>query len=145
MDFSSFNWLAIVVAAVAFFVLGALWYGPIFGKKWQKGVGLTDEELKNANMGKLFGSAFIFALIISFGMSMFFFGFAPTPGCENCAVPMTVTTGAMYGLMTGIFFLLPSISMNYLFARKSAGLMLIDSGYHITAYTIVGVILAAWQ
>ena len=132
-----------VVAAVAFFILGALWYGPLFGKKWQAGVGLSDEEMKDANMGKLFGSAFLFALIISFGMAMFFFGFAADP--EADAVAMTVEMGAMYGLMTGVFFLFPSISMNYLFARKGAGLMLIDSGYHIVAYTIVGVILAAWQ
>jgi len=142
MDFSSINWLAVLVAAVAFFILGALWYGPLFGKKWQSGVGLSYEEMKNANMGKLFGSAFVFALIISFGMAMFFFGFAAEPGCE---VTMTADMGAMYGLMTGIFFLFPSISMNYLFARKSASLMLIDSGYHIVAYTLVGVILAAWQ
>ena len=142
MDLSSINWLAVVLAAVAFFILGGLWYGPIFGKKWQKGVGLSDDEMKNANMGKLFGSTFIFALIISFGMAMFFFGFSAEPGAETT---MTVDMGAMYGLMTGVFFLFPSISMNYLFARKSISLMLIDSGYHILAYTIVGVILAAWQ
>ncbi len=142
MDFSAINWLAVAVAAVAFFALGAVWYGPIFGKAWQKHVGLSDDEMKNANMGKLFGSAFIFALIISVGMALFFFGFAAEPGCE---VEMTIDMGAMYGLMTGIFFLFPTIGMNYLFARKSTTLILIDSGYHIIAYTIVGVILAAWQ
>lgn len=141
MDLTAINWLAVVVAAVAFFALGALWYGPLFGKKWQKEVGLSDDEIKSANMGKLFGSAFVFAFVISFGMAMFFFGMADL---ESAAL-MTTEMGAMYGLMTGIFFLFPSISMNYLFARKGATLMLIDSGYHIVAYTIVGVILAAWQ
>lgn len=138
MDLSAINWLAVIVAAVAFFVLGAVWYGPVFGKAWQKGVGLSDEEMKNANMGKLFGSAFVFAFIISFGMAMFFFGFGENPD-------MNASFGATMGLMTGLFFLLPSISMNYLFARKSASLMLIDSGYHIVAYTIVGIILGSWQ
>ena len=142
MDFSAINWLAVIVAAVAFFALGALWYGPLFGKPWQKGVGLSDEEIKSANMGKLFGSAFIFALIISVGMAMFFFAFPAEPGSEQV---MTMEMGAMNGIMTGVFFLFPSISMNYLFARKSSKLMLIDSGYHIVAYTVVGVILAAWQ
>ncbi|KYG78277.1 MULTISPECIES: DUF1761 domain-containing protein [Roseivirga] len=140
MDFSAINWIAVLVAAVAFFALGAIWYGPVFGKAWQKGVGLSDDEMKNANMGKLFGSAFVFALIISVGMAIFFFGFGTDP--EN---PMDATMGAMYGLMTGIFFILPSTCMNYLFARKSASLMLIDSFYHIIAYTIVGIILGAWH
>ncbi len=142
MDFSAINWLAVVVSAIAFFVLGGLWYGPLFGKKWQSAVGLSDEEMKQANMGKLFGSAFVFALIISAGMAMFFFGMPPKPGCE---VEMTVANGAMYGGMTGIFFLFPSIGMNYLFARKSSSLIAIDSLYHILAYVVVGVILAAWQ
>ncbi len=140
MDFSAINWLAVIVSAVAFFALGAIWYGPLFGKTWQKGVGLSDEEIKSANMGKLFGSAFIFALIICVGMAIFFFGFGTDP--EN---PMDTGMGAMYGLMTGIFFILPSTCMNYLFARKSAPLMMIDSFYHIIAYTLVGVILGACQ
>lgn len=140
MDLSAINWLAVVVAAIAFFALGALWYGPLFGKAWQRGVGLTDEEIKSANMGKLFGSAFIFALIISVGMAMFFFGMGTDP--EN---PMTISNGVMYGAMTGIFFILPSTCMNYLFARKSASLMMIDSFYHVFAYVVVGIILAAWQ
>lgn len=140
MDFSAINWLAVVVSAVAFFALGAIWYGPLFGKAWQKGAGLSDEEIKSANMGKLFGSAFVFALIICVGMAIFFFGFGTDP--EN---PMTLTTGAMMGLMTGIFFILPSTCMNYLFARKPASFMMIDSFYHIVAYTMVGIILGAWQ
>ena len=138
MDLSTINWLAVVVAAAAFFALGAIWYGPLFGKAWQKGVGLSDEDLKGANMGKLFGSAFIMALIISFGMAMFFFGFGPNPD-------MNAGMGAMYGVMTGIFFIFPSTAMNYLFSRKSTSLIMIDSLYHIVAYTIVGVILGAWQ
>lgn len=142
MDFSAINWLAVVVAALAFFALGALWYGPLFGKAWQKGAGLSDEDIKGGNMGKTFGAAFFFALMISVGMALFFFGFAAEPGCE---VEMTAGTGAMYGAMTGIFFLFPSIGMNYTFAQKSMSYILIDSGYHILAYVVVGVILGAWQ
>ena len=137
MDYSV-NYLAVLVSAVLAFGIGSLWYGPLFGKAWQKGVGLSDEEIKGANMGKLFGSAFIMALIVSFGMAMFFFGFGPNPD-------MNAGMGAMYGIMTGIFFIFPSTAMNYLFARKSATLIAIDSCYHIVAYTLVGVILGAWQ
>lgn len=138
MDLSSINWLAVVVSAVAFFVLGSVWYGPIFGKAWQRAVGLSDEELKSANMGKLFGSAFIMAVIVSVGMAIFFFGFGPNPD-------MNAATGATMAAMTGIFFIFPSTAMNYLFSRKPASLIFIDSFYHIIAYTVVGVILGAWQ
>ena len=50
------NWIAIVVAAVASFLLGGLWYSPVlFGKAWQRETGLTDEQLKKGNMAKIFG------------------------------------------------------------------------------------------
>ena len=28
------NWLGVVLAAAACFVVGGIWYGPIMGKKW---------------------------------------------------------------------------------------------------------------
>lgn len=137
MDFSNINWLAMIVAAVSSFAIGAIWYGPVFGKKWQQAVGLSDEEMKNANMGKLFGTAFILAVVISFGMAMFFGG--------DPATRPDAGQGAMYGAMTGIFFVFPSTWMNYLFARKSTALIFIDSFYHIVTYTVIGVILGAWH
>ena len=36
------NWLAVVVATVAFFVVGAIWYTALFGKIWQREVGLSE-------------------------------------------------------------------------------------------------------
>lgn len=50
------NWLAIIVAALANFLLGGLWYSPIlFGKRWQKENNLSDEDLKNTNQLRVFG------------------------------------------------------------------------------------------
>ena len=50
------NWIAVVVAAVGSFLLGGLWYSPaMFGKVWQREAGLTDEQLKNGNMVRIFG------------------------------------------------------------------------------------------
>ena len=66
MEGVSINYLAVGVAAVSAFIIGGLWYAPfLFGKVWQKEVGLSDEEMKNANMGKTFGIAFVLSLIIS--------------------------------------------------------------------------------
>ena len=36
------NWLAVVLGAVAFFLVGVIWYGMVFGKAWQKAAGLSD-------------------------------------------------------------------------------------------------------
>jgi hypothetical protein len=44
------NWWAVIVAAVATFILGMLWYGPLFGKVWARLSG-KDLSQKPSNMG----------------------------------------------------------------------------------------------
>jgi hypothetical protein len=44
---SEINYLAVVVAALAYFAWGAIWYAPrVMGNRWQKAVGLTQEQLR---------------------------------------------------------------------------------------------------
>ena len=59
--------------------------------------------------------------------------------------PMTLSMGAMYGAMSGIFFVLPTKTMDYVMAQKPSSLIWIESMYHIVAFTIVGIILGVWQ
>jgi hypothetical protein len=44
------NLIAVVLAAVANMVVGMLWYGPLFGKKWQALMGFTPESMKSMKM-----------------------------------------------------------------------------------------------
>lgn len=139
MDLSTINWLAVIVSAAAYFILGGLWFGPLFGKAWQKGAGLSDEEVKGGSMGKMFATMITMSLIVSFGMAMFFFGMGTDP--EN---PMTAGSGAMMGAMTGVFFIFPVLVMNYV-PGKRTGLIVIESLYHIICFVMVGAILGGWH
>src|SRR3546814_16071041 len=65
MDLIAVNWLGVVLAALAGFVVGGIWYGPVMGKKWMGAVGLTEEDAKSANMGMVYGCAFAFSLLSS--------------------------------------------------------------------------------
>ena len=65
------NYFAVIVSAIAFFVLGSLWYTDIlFGKAWRDSIGKTDEEFEkeraNVNMLKSFGLMFISGLLMAF-------------------------------------------------------------------------------
>ncbi len=41
------NWFGIIAGTIVAMVLGMIWYGPgVFGKKWMKAVGLTEEQMK---------------------------------------------------------------------------------------------------
>ena len=53
------NWLAVVLGAVAFFAVGALWYTVLFGKIWQRESGLSEEQIKSGNPAMIFGLCFV--------------------------------------------------------------------------------------
>ncbi|MEO8461416.1 MAG: DUF1761 domain-containing protein [Dokdonella sp.] len=127
------NFLAIITAAIAAFVLGGLWYSPLlFGKVWQREVGLSDEDMKRGNMARIFGTALILSLIASFVFAVFL---GPRP-------PMALGLGA--GFSAGLCWVASSFGINYLFARRSFKLFLIDGGYHTLQFTIIGLIIALW-
>lgn len=136
MDFSSINWLALIVATLSAYALGAIWYSPIlFGKAWQKGVGLSEEDIKGANMAKIFGTTFLLTFIIGLGLALMI-GMHPSP--------MTWMEGLHQGLFVGVFFVSASMAINYLYQRKSLKLWLIDAGYQIVFIAIMATILAVW-
>ncbi len=131
---ASVNWIAVFVAAISSFVLGSLWYSPLlFSKRWQKEVDLNDEKIKQANMAKIFGTAFVFQLIIAVNLA--FFLASPEIGLQQ---------GLMYGLLTGVWIFC-GIGTAYLFAQKSWTLILIDGMYQVVALGLMGIILGAWK
>ena len=123
------NWIGIGGAALSAFVLGGLWYGPLFGKKWQAYVGLTDEDAKNANMAMIFGGAFVLSLLAAFVFAMFL-------GPE-----IDAQQGAIYGFSAGLFWVAGTFGINYLFAQRPFGLWLIDGGYATLMFTLFGLII----
>jgi hypothetical protein len=126
------NWLAVLVATVATFVLGGLWYGPLFGKLWMRASGMTDEELKRGNPGKIFGVSFVLQLIAAFVLAMFI-------GPE--ATPAFAT---MAGLSVGLCWVGMGFGVVYLFEHRPFSHWAVNAGYQTAAFTIMGAILGLW-
>ena len=137
MDFSqsmeSINYLAVIVAALSAFVIGGLWYSVLFSKSWMVENGFDEEKLKQGNMGIIFGGSFILSLIISFVFVLFL-------GPERDAM-----FGASAGFMAGLFWVATAMGITYLFERKSLKLFLINAGYHVVTFTVIGFILGLWR
>lgn len=125
--------LKVFVAALAAFILGGLWYGPLFAKPWQRLSGVTDEQLKNANMAKIFGGAFVLALIQAWVFAMFL---GPNP---------SLALGLGAGVSAGLCWVGAAFGINDLFERRRLGLWAINAGYHTIAFTLYGLILAGWK
>lgn len=127
------NYLAVFVAALLGFIIGGLWYGPLFGKQWMKEMNFTEESLKKSNMARIFGLSFVLSLVISFNLAAFL--------GEKADLMWGLTAGAL----AGIGWVAASIGITYLFGRKSLRLFLIDAGYQAVTYTLMGGLLGIWK
>ncbi len=129
-----FNYWAILAASLSTFLLGGIWYSPaVFGKAWMKENGFTEEGMKNSNMFKIFGLAFILAIISAVNLAMFL-------GPEK-----DVVMGAVWGFAAGFGWVATFVGTHYLFERKSFKLFLINAGYSVVALMIMGVIIVLFN
>ena len=135
MSFGALNWLAIVVASLSAFALGSLWYGPVFGKAWQKLSGLSDEDIQNGHPALTYGGAFGLNIFAAFGMAMLL-QLHPSPD---------LVSGLNVGLLIGLAFVATTFGINYLFAQRPLRLYLIDAGYMVVLLVVMGSILGAWR
>jgi hypothetical protein len=133
MDLSTINWLAVLVAAVSTFLLGGLWYGPLFGRAWMAASGVTEEQARQGNMAKVFGVSFALQLIAALVLAMFV-------GPESDA-----TFGLLAGLSVGLCWVGTAFGVVYLFEQRPLGHWAVNAGYHIVSYTLMGVIVGAWH
>ncbi len=127
------NWLAVVAAALASFVLGGLWYSALFAKAWQGLVGMTDERMKSGNKALTFGGAFVLSFIAAAVFAMFL------------GPKVTVGFGAAAGFAAGLCWVGASFGINDLFEQRPLRLTLINGGYHTLQFTAMGAILGAWH
>lgn len=135
MDFSTLNWLAIIVSALTFFGLGAIWYNQkVFGTLWMKETGITEEKAKTASMGKIMGLTLLFSFVMALNLALFLN--SPEIGA---------TEGAMYGFFTGFGWVAMSIFVTGQYEFRTATYMLIHAGYNVTGLTLMGLILGAWK
>lgn len=134
MDPSQLNPLAIVVAAGTTFLLGGLWYSPIlFAGIWMREAGLSEAQTRQARMGRVFGLSALASLVMAFNLAAFI------------GPKASLSFGIFAGFATGLGWVAMSLGVIYLFEQRSLKLWLINSGYQVIAYTVMGAILGVWK
>jgi hypothetical protein len=126
------NWLSVVVAAASSFALGGLWYGPLFSRTWMRLTGMTKEKGAQASMAVTFGGTAALNLLIAIALALLA---GPHAGWH---------AGLHTGLFSALFFVATSIGVIYLFEQQPFKLWLINSGYQVVNFSIMGSIIGAW-
>lgn len=136
------QYLAVLVAAVASMIIGSLWYGPLFGKKWMALMGLTPENItaaKQKGMATSYGLMFVGSLVMSYVLAhslVFASAYMKVQG---------VTAGIMAGFWSWLGFVAPVTLGSVLWEKKSWNLWLLNNGYYIVTLGVMGAILAVWK
>jgi hypothetical protein len=129
------NFPAILVATLAAFGLGAVWYSPsVFGRLWMREAGFTEKTLRaKGGAARVFGGAFVLELLMAFNLAAFI------------GPKATISYGALAGGAAGFGWVAACYGVTYLFEHRSLRIFLINGGYHAIALTIMGAILGAWH
>lgn len=130
--FSNINWLSVIVASVSSFLVGGIWYGPLFGKAWMEAFNFTEEDLKKRSVPKTFGLSLLLAFIAAINLEMFI-------GPEA-----DIAFGGIAGFFTGAGWVATMLGILYLFEMQSMKAFLINAGYCTVALTIMGIVLGIW-
>jgi hypothetical protein len=130
------NHLAVLVAVVLQFVLGFLWYGPLFGEPWMGMVGLDTATIEANPPGAGEWITNIFSAVVSMYVLAWLF------------TKINVTSlvqGLLIGLLIGFAFVLLSIMTSGMFAKDPYGLAWITGGFTTVGLAVGGAVLGAWK
>ena len=126
------NWWAILVAAASSFVLGGLWYGPLFKNAWCRAAGV-DPDKPAGHPARVFG--------VSFALS--FVSAAAFAWLLGDVADVYFSVGM--GLVVGLAWVTTSFGINYQFAGRPWTLWAIDGGYHTLQFALYGLVLGLWH
>ena len=137
-NFDYLNWIAIIIAALAYFALGALWYSKVlFANRWIADLKLdvNDPDAKKG-MGMMFGGSLVLMFVQCLAIGIL----AGRLGISGAGW----MSGLKLGAFTGACFCSAQIGINYLYEKKPFSLFLINAGYAVVGNIIAGIIICSW-
>jgi len=137
LDLGGINWLAVVVAAAASWILGAIWYAALFGKAWGRLHAFSDEKMQQLSrrMGVSFATYFVTDLVLAAGVSL-------VVGATGAA---GIVEGVLLGLVLGVGLSAAQVLQIYVSVGHPSALYLIDAAKGVASVVVVSLILAAWR
>ena len=136
---SELNWLAVLVAAVAYFVLGALWYAPpIFGKVWAAAGGFDLPEPGSRPSAAIYLTPLVGSVLSAIALGMI----------AKASDTDTFSEGAVLGIVVAIGFALSISFVTAQFESQKPKPMVwgaVNGGYHVVGNLLAAIIIASWQ
>jgi purine-cytosine permease-like protein len=125
------NWLAILVAAIAFYAVGAVIYGGM-SKLWMQLSGYTKEQLR-PHMWKMALSP-IMPILTAIGLAI----------TLKLARVDNLAAGLVISAQLWLFFMLPARLYNFVYSPEKPGLAAMDAIHLLLGTLAAGAVISAW-
>jgi len=141
METLSINYFAVVVGAVLSMAIGALWYGPLFGKKWLEIVGATSADLEarkqmQKSAGPLYGVQFVLTLFQVLVLA-------------HLIADTTRVGGVERALWIWAAFVIPTLAGAVMWTNEPGknkwARFFIQGGYQLVIFIVFGLLLQFWK
>lgn len=132
------NWLALIVATLTYFAIGALWFSVIFGNMWMKEQEKHGTRIEKPSsqefMGMMIGNV-IYNLLVTFAISYIIF----ITGC------IRFESAFKMGALIGFCISWGTLGATYIWVKRSMKLLVLDAGYHAVGVLAASLILGLWR
>jgi uncharacterized membrane protein len=133
------NWPAVIVAALAYFAIGAVWYAPpVFGKAWMAAGGMAMPEAGNRPSPAIYLTPLVGSVLSATALGML----AKSTGTD------TLEEGIALGLVVAVGFAVAISFVTAQFESEKPKPMVwgaVNAGYHVVGNLVAGIIVASWQ
>lgn len=131
--FTDANHWAVFFAAIAYMIIGAVWYSPfLLGKRWMKEAGLTRDKM--ASYSNALAGSFVAAILMGYVLAY--------------VIAISHSTTAYYGALIGFWswlgFVATTKILDVLYSGKSWTLFAIESGYLLVSLIAMGAIIGSY-
>jgi hypothetical protein len=128
------NLFAVLAAALSTFAIGGLWYSPVlFYKPWLRANGFSEADVQKGSAALIFALAFVFSLVMSANLAALL-----------AAPDTTMAWGIGAGALAAVWVVL-GMAVVALFERRPWSYILINGGYWVVSFLVMGAILGAWR
>jgi Protein of unknown function (DUF1761) len=141
MSFASLNYVAIIIATIAGFGVGALWYSALFVKPWMEAMGMTEADIQARrasgeapSLAPLLGGSIVGNLVMAFILSALLHSLAAA----------TIGGGIATGFLVWLGFVITVMGVNNSFGGRKLMVTVIDGAHWLVVLVVMGAIIGAF-
>lgn len=128
------NYLAVALAAAAYYVLGAIWYSPaVFGNRWMKHEWGQEETGKSTPKVAAYIGELIISIILAYILTLFI----------EIAQAKKLLEGIVVSLWIWVGFIATTHFSAVLWGRKTLKSFFIHAGFMLFGLLLMGAIISA--